>query len=195
MIGYPGIERMGERTMKVVVGYVPGPDDIPRDIRALGLVRRVAFVLDTFRSDKVDMYFDAELYVGLVDAVREITGAERMSAVAPSGERVEIADSTALAGLLEREPEVEREPLQRIFLYRSNTLVCAIGSEPWAQVGGPELYQDSYTVPVYSSDDLADRLEVAARSVCSRLRAELTRVFRGSDIPMPPGVLARVRNW
>jgi len=180
--------------MRVVIGYVPRVDRLPSELRKLGLTQRVAFVLDSFRSDKVDMYFDEELYASLMAAVREASSADRMFYASASGEAFEIGDAMDVNRLLARQPEGEREPLSRVIVVRERTTAAVIGSEPWAHCGGPEPYHDSYTVPIYSREDMAERLEAAARNVCQRLGVELATVLRASETPVPPGTLARLKS-
>ena len=185
---------MGDRTMKIVIGYVPGVDRLPKDVRALGFDRRVAFVLDTFRADKVDMFFDTELYAALLDAVREASRANRLSVVSSSGKTLDLPNGYAVVGLLERNAESMREPLFRVIMNRDGTPVSAVDLEPWAHIGGPRPYHDSYTMAVYSRDDLAERLEGAARAVCRRLGAEVTELVRASDIPSLGPILLRIKK-
>jgi hypothetical protein len=58
-----------DRTLRIVVGYVPRVDRLPLDLRDAGLVHRTAFAVDTRRADRADMWFDAEIYLAVVDAI------------------------------------------------------------------------------------------------------------------------------
>ena len=187
---------MADRTLSIVVGYVPRVDALPGWVRSLGLTRRVAFVLSSYRSDKVDLFFDAELNAALLDAAREVCRADRIASMFPSDEILkEFRTATDLMREYEPLPEIERDPLERAVLQRGGMVVAAVGSEPWADVGGPMPYHDSYTIPIYSLDDAGAELEEAARSTCRRLGAEVTEVVQGSATPVPPGVLQRVAAW
>jgi hypothetical protein len=184
---------MGDRTMAIVTGYLPGIDVLPRWVQRLGLNRRVAFVLDSSRPGKVDTSFDAELYAALVDAAREVFRADRIASVSATGETLkEFRAASDLMREYEPLPEVDRDPLEQALLLRGETIVAAIGSEPWANAGGPQPYHDSFTVPIYSQDDAAAELEAAARSTCARLGADITEVVHGGPTPLPPGILRRL---
>jgi hypothetical protein len=185
---------MGERTLKIVVGYVRGVDRLPRHVQDLHLTRRVAFVLDSYRSDNVDMFFDAELYAALLDSTREVFGADRMSAVLSRGETATIGSASDAERILQSELEGGSEPFTKVMLSRGGTIVAVIESEPFAYSGGPEPYHDSFTVPIYSREDAAGRLEASARSVCSRLGAEITEIVRASESPEAPGLIARIKG-
>jgi hypothetical protein len=184
---------MSKSTLTMVVGYVVDVDHLPSEPARLGLVRRVAFVLDSYRSDKVDMYFDARLYAALVESVREVLRADRLSAALSPGAEVELGVGE-LIRWLEQLPELEREPLPLITVEREGIPVALIMSEPWARAGGPEPYHDSYTVPVFTREDVAAPLQTAARAICQRLGAELTDVIHASEVASPPGVLKRVKS-
>jgi hypothetical protein len=185
---------MTDRTMKLVVGYVPRVDRLPSELRRGGFTRRVAFVLDTFRSGNVDMYFDDGLYTALVGAMQDVVSADRMSAVLSSGKTIDLVDTAGLMRLLAQEPTAERGPLPRVLMARGDRTVCVIESEAWAETGGPEPYHDSYTIPVYSQYDLSKPIEAAVRAVCRQTGAELTSVVRGSETPVRPSILSRIKD-
>src|SRR5262249_58590405 len=98
---------------------------------------------ETYRPDKVDAYFDAELYGALLEAVRNVLNAEKLTAVLPSGKTEDVSDPTACLKLLRSVPEVEQRPFERVTCHRDRTVLGLIGSEPWAAVGGPRPYDDS----------------------------------------------------
>ena len=188
---------MADRTLAIVVGYLPRVDRLPSWVRSLGLNLRVAFVLDSYRLDKVDLFFDAELYAALLDEVREVCRADRIASLSPTGETLkEFRTAADLMRDYEPLPEIERDPLKRALVRREDTIVAAIGSEPWAEVGGPMPYNDSYTIPIYSAHDASAQLEAAARSTCRRLGAEIREVVHAGAAPTPPGLLERLtRLW
>lgn len=103
--------------MKMVLGYLP-VDELPAKARDLRLFCRVTFILESYRAQAVDAFFDAELYAALVDVVRRI-------------------------------------------------------------VGGPPPYNDSYAVPVFSSEDISDDVMREVELVCARLDAVIEEVIAG----------------
>lgn len=184
---------MSHRSMKIVFGYKAGIDALPHRFHALGLTRRVAFVLSTYRPDEVDLYFDVELYAALVEAVRDVFGADRMTAKASTVEAMDRSDASGVKHLVDRAGE--DMPLDEVILHRGDTVMAAIGSEPWANVGGPEPYNDSYAIPIYSREDRTAALEEAARATCRKLGGEISEVIRMDEAPSPPGVLSRLKSW
>ena len=183
---------MNERALTMVVGYIPRVDALPREARALGFVQRVALALDTFRSDKVDLHFDVDLYAAMLDVIGQVLGSNRMSLRLSSRETAEVAGAHDVKRRLEELPELEREPVPTILLKRDGLTVGLVESVLWARVGGPRPYHDSYTMAVYSSQDVAARLESMVRSRCAREGAELTEVVRASPTPRPQGIVSRV---
>lgn len=189
-------ETSPHRTMKVVVGYVPRVDQRPRWAQDLGFDRRVAFVLETYRPDQgPDMFFDLELYAALLQGAREVFQADRMVVVSPQGRTTELAEAPDVVRLLELRRELDREPLEQLVLRRGDAVVASIGSEPWANAGGPSPYHDSYTVPIYSSEDRSTDLIAAARATRHELGAVIEEVIHADAEPTAIGWPARLRAW
>lgn len=176
----------------MVVGYLPRVDELPREARAFGFVQRVALALDTWRSDKVDMYFDVDLYAAMLDVFGQVLGSNQMSLRLNSREKAEAAGALDVKRRLEELPELERKPVPTILLKHGDLMVGLVESVMWVRVGGPYPYADSYTVALYSREDVAARLESMVRSRCEREGAELTEVVRASATPQPRGIMARV---
>jgi hypothetical protein len=183
---------MTDRALRMVVGYVSRVDALPREARALGFASRIALVLDAFRSDKVDLHFDVDLYAALLDVIGQALGSNQMSLRLRSRETVEADGALDVKRRLEEFPELMRGPVPTILLKRDGLTVGLVESVLWANVGGPHPYHDSYTMAVYSSEDIAERLEPMVRSRCEREGAELTEVVRASPTPQPRGIMSRV---
>jgi hypothetical protein len=183
---------MTERTLTMVVGYIPRVDELPREARDLGFLRRVALALDTCRSNNVDLYFDVDLYTAMLDVIGQALASNQMSLRLRSRETAEAAGALDVKRRLEGVPVLEREPIPTILLKRGDLAVGLVESVLWANVGGPQPYHDSYTMAVYSSEDVAARLESMVRSRCEREGAELTEVVRASPTPQPRGIMSRI---
>jgi hypothetical protein len=147
---------MGTRVLKTVVTVVIGTHEqtpVPREVRTLGLLERIAVIQHTFRPDKGFMYVDSDI------ALKVLTGLEQLFGVKP---RVlhgnKILDTGALAALYySKANEEERDPFERAEFYLDDTLVCLVVTENWAAVGGPRLYHDSVTYSVYSQEDISKK--------------------------------------
>ena len=126
-----------ERSVGMVVGYVSGVDSLPDDVEQLGLHRRVAFVLDSYRSDQNDLYFDYELYAELLSAVTaRLQKGKALHSVLPSGLSIDLSSADEVIEVLQALPAVETTPFPRILLKSDSKTIAVIGSEPWANVGG-----------------------------------------------------------
>jgi hypothetical protein len=181
--------------LKIVIGYVAGVDVLPRDARRQGLARRVAFVLETYRPDRDPhgSYFDVGLYAELVESTCTALRVDAMRGNFRAREEVNI-DPGALRSLLDQQAETEREPLWRIRMVREGSTVALLGSDLWVLCGGPDPYHDSYTIPVYTHEDVSGELEAAARTACNSVNAKLTDVIRASEKPAP-GLLDRAMSF
>jgi hypothetical protein len=175
--------------VKLVVGYLPY-DRLPPEGRRLGLTQRTAFILGSYRSDKVDEYFDTELYAALVDSVRRTVRADKTIVVLSSGESADVSTGPDFERQLRVLAQNAQLPLSKITCVRGSLPVAMIGSEPYANVGGPPPYHDSYTVPALSREDISEALENEARVVCRAFGAEMEPVIRGERVPTREGPAA-----
>ena len=55
--------------------------------------------------------------------------------------------------------------------------------EPYWKIGGPEPYHDSYTVPVFTREDVSWALVAEVRDACLSLDAIITNVHWGAESP------------
>ena len=78
-------------------------------------------------------------------------------------------------------------------LVHEHTAVGYVESQPWANVGGPPLYHDSYTVAVFTSADVSDVFVARAHELSTRRQTELVDVVRLGTQPPPPSLLGRLR--
>ena len=146
-VSCPNLMPLSPRTVTLVVGYHQVTPPAPTVATAQGLDSRVALVLDSYRPDSADAYFDAPLWCASVNAaaqVLEADCAELLNLTKRSrwrkGEQVE----TLSINHFSPEDWLESPPKQ-VRWYRDGALVAVGVSEFWVQVGGPEPYHDSYT--------------------------------------------------
>src|SRR5688572_1894445 len=109
-------ERSTDRTLCLVSGYHTS-NFPPADAYERGLRHRFAVVLDTARRDKMDMYFDTELFMRLVPILCQTIGYDRLDIRMTDGRRFTSFDE--LAGHFSSQVEFDQEPPFRIELYRS----------------------------------------------------------------------------
>ncbi len=151
-------------------------------------------VLDSFRPDKDGMFFDAELFVQITNAL--------LRAIPHSALDIEISGTSArldslpdLAYWYARQEEMEREPPLRIKMFSDNRLVAVEETEWWVYVGGPAIYHDSYTFSFYT----AERRTSDFRTVCERVSSEIGAVITefheaSTQVPSIP-LWKRLLKW
>ena len=142
---------------------------IPEEIRANGLTERTAIIQDSYRPDKVDMFFDEALFLRLLDYARMVADGgtvqvfEEPTATRPQtllakllglDERTQLVRTLDdfLEGWSKTAPD-EREPPVKVLVLRRGLVELCVVTEFWTRVGGPPEYHDSYTYSVFSSDD------------------------------------------
>jgi len=174
----------------IVVGYIPDVDRLSRTARDLALGYRYAFVMSTYSPFSPDMVFDAGLYREIAVSIWDLLGSERAEVVMDY-EQPRMADNLAdFTARVEEFSLSEDEPVSRIIMYRGSAPVGFLESEPYARVGGPRPYHDSYTVAVYTSSDVSDLLVARGQELAGRCNSDLEEVIRCEvvrmDTQLPP---------
>ncbi len=171
-----------DRTLCLVSGYHAASFP-PADAYEAGLRHRFAVVLDTYRRDKVDMYFDADLFLRLVPALCQAIGYDGVDIRLTDGSRFTSFGDVArhYTGL----EELEREPPERIQLSRRGQLAGMVDTEFWTMVGGPSPYHDSYTLSFYTDQDRSATLRRVSETACSEIGAVITGYHTGQQRKEP----------
>lgn len=184
----------------LVNGFVEGIDKLPRDIRELGLTRRIAFVMSSYRQDSVDMEFDVSQYVNVVDCVLRAVRADEVRIVmAEHGDISGSNDGTLAAedfGEFARaHGQTISSPFVRILVMRGGRPVAAIGSEPWVSIGGPPIYHDAYVIPAFvDATWKPDAIEREVQSRCVERGITISSVVRAREDPALPPFWAALRR-
>jgi hypothetical protein len=159
---------------KLVFGYVPRIDRWPAMAKRLALPHRCAFVLDTYKPGNVDMFFDGGLYTEIIRVVWSTVQATAAELIGDDQDR-RISCGDDFDGSFRALAPDPVEPLRRVVFEREGRVVAIAESEPWTNVGGPDVYHDSYTIAVFSAADIGAAIESAANAVAAR------RSLRGPD--------------
>ena len=147
---------------------------IPEEARTAGLSHRTAIIQETYRPDRVDMFFDEALFLRLLDYARNVSNGGEITIIAevcearPSsllaklfGEKEKAEDPRSLDAYLQgwqaTAPD-EREPPLRIIVLQGGAPTLCIATEYWTRVGGPPEYHDSYTYSVFSREDRSQEI-------------------------------------
>lgn len=171
-----------DRTLCLVSGY-HAANFPPADAFELGLRHRFAVVLNTYRRDKADMYFDSSLYLLLVRTVCQAIGYDCVTIRMIEGVRFHSFDD--LARQYADLEELEQKPPARIDMYKSGQLVGVVETELWAMVGGPSPYHDSYTLSFYTHGDRSPELRRVSETACSEAGAVITGYHEGQECKKP----------
>jgi len=156
-----------ERRVTLVIGYEPAFGKPPADVAAAGLTATLAAVLSTFRSDSADSVRDHALWLACARAITEAVAADDVEVYgeAPNGvvnrllrKRIGIPLGTLAAYADQLSSYVDPPDWAIIRWKRDGILVAAAMSEPWDQVGGPDLYHDSYTTCVFVPPSVSPEL-------------------------------------
>jgi hypothetical protein len=187
--------------LKILTGYLPTIDRLPYQAEKYGFDQRIAFVMESHDPTRPDMFFDSRLYVGLVGVVSNVLEAPHIRAtmrqwrpgIRSRERQIEFHDVNAMGKSFENIPEVEQEPFDYLLLCKDSTVLGVIVSEPWARVGGPELYHDSYTQALFTATDVSERVISAVEKYSTENGVEISEICHLQGIPEPTisGILRR----
>jgi hypothetical protein len=158
--------RPSYRCIALVAGYHPCSFP-PSPAHDVGLKERFAVVLSSFRPEKKGMFFDADLFVIIADAILRLIPHDALEI----DMGVQAPALRSLRELTERygsQDEMDRDPPPRIRVHCGGRLVAIEETELWAQVGGPAPYHDSFTMSFYTAENRA----VEFRHICEALANE-----------------------
>lgn len=180
------IKGKAERNLTIVKGYHDfiQPPEIVYDKK---LFSRVAIVLSTYRHDKKYSYFDAELFFELISKIRNLFSSCQLNIYFTDECFLNSIDSMKERVL--SESEEDRNPPRSIIFRINESVCCVIDLEFWVNVGGPLPYHDSYTIAVYTSNDISEQLIVICNDVCNALSATICGITEISPLPK------RSRKW
>jgi hypothetical protein len=171
-----------DRALALVSGYHKHSYPPPEAYDA-GLRRRFAIVLDTYRQDYEGIYFDTELFLGLVTEVFRTIPHDRMAITMWEGNAFDSVE--ALAQSYCGMAQDDRDPPARVRLFRGADMVCLVETEFWAYCGGPWPYHDSYTVSLYTAEDRSPELRAVCEDLCSRLGTQVAGFHTGEPCKEP----------
>ncbi|HEV3343190.1 MAG TPA: alpha/beta fold hydrolase [Pirellulales bacterium] len=139
------------RQIALVAGYHPCSFPPPTAYDA-GLKQRFAVVLSSYRPDKEDMFFDAELFVLIADALLQAIPHDSLDIEFGVG-APHLKSLTELTELYASQNEIDHEPPNSMKAFFGDRLVAVEETEPWAAVGGPAPYHDSFTMSFYTAEE------------------------------------------
>lgn len=149
----------------VEVTFVAGPErdlqpakPVGPAILAAGLSHRLAIVQHTYVEGRADMVFAADLWISVASFLSE----QEETAVFVCRRAEDFGrDEIPLAAFCldwDEEGCEERAPPDVLLSRKHGLLQHCVVTEPWANVGGPDRYHDSWTYAVYSANSLEEAL-------------------------------------
>ena len=174
-----------KRSIALVFGYLQDIDYPNEVARGLGLNKRFAIALDTYRPEKNYMYFDAELlYLVLTCVLKEYNFSsielqfdeDKPKSVASLNELREV--------LIEESDEEEREPFLHMKLISDDETCCYVQTEFYTLVGGPSPYHDTYTFSFYVNQYERPAIQNKVYQLCIDNNIVVSEIRSGCDVPI-----------
>jgi len=144
---------------------------------------RFAIVLDSYRKDEVDLFFDADFFLLLLKALSRYLRHNDLRILTEAPGKTMLLSFAELDKYYQQAPKLEREPPRQIFWYQDRELVCHGLSELWARTGGPEPYSDSYTFSLYTKADWTHRFRSICEEVCQATQIQRIDFIQGMPGP------------
>ena len=147
---------------RFVVGYLPYIDQRPQAAEKLGLMHRMAAVLNDSRAPHSAVYWD------LVEALVDSLNAQSVTFEIDTDRETRRFSSILLMREYVRSRPNADCVFHRATLCHAGKVRAFIDVEPWASVGGPYPYHDAWTFAIYRDTDDVSRLRDACYQVCMR---------------------------
>lgn len=174
---------------RLIFGYLPEIDRVPDTARKLGLLCRVAAVLYDDEIPHSLFYWD------LVEAFVESLPGDSVTFEIETDKDLLVFSS---ASLLRRSADGCPElgiPFNRATFYLRGRGQAFIDVEPWAMIGGPDPYHDSWTFAIYRETEDVTQLRDACYRVCAKHGLPFLEEIRGLAAPKEAPLWKRFLRW
>lgn len=168
----PTDQNTNSRQIALVAGYHPCSFP-PATAYDAGLRERFAVVLSSYRPEKDGMFFDAELFVLIADALLQSIPHDSLE-IELDERSPHFKSLTELTELYSSQDELDHEPPNSMKALLGKRLVAVEATEPWMAVGGPDPYHDSFTMSFYTVEDRADEFRRICESVAEQSGVTVT---------------------
>lgn len=182
----------------VQVRFARGMDrysTLPPFVAKAGLTHRCAVIQDTYVQGCADTFFDASLWLALVEFLQSQGG--EVTVLAKWRDRVEQPLSAFLKTWTDLDPEDQDAAWILISRLDDLPTLCMV-TDYWCQVGGPRLYHDSYTYSLFAGRDLGREVITFLRSAPGskwwRIDPETVEVTMDDGAPLLARLLKRARS-
>jgi hypothetical protein len=174
---------------RLVSGYLPEIDQLPETALRLGLLRRVAAVLNDGDVPRSRLYWD------LVEAFVDSLGAESVTfEIDTDRATLPFTSISLLRQYVDGRSDIG-VPFSRATLYSRGRVQAFIDTEFWATCGGPFPYHDSWTFAIYRDTDELTQIRDACYRACMRHGIPICEEIRGVMAPVAIPRWKRVLRW
>jgi hypothetical protein len=174
---------MNDKSVALIFGYIPEIDYPNEQAKSLGLDCRFAFALDTYRQDKMDIFFDKELFIELLISALNYVGFDR---VAVSGKAMDEKILHSVTDIRTISPYIindEDEPCEKIKVYKKDEIVCLCDTSFFITCGGSHPYHDTYTFSFYVKDFDREILQKNLTACCESNNTFIRDICTGNNRP------------
>ncbi len=174
---------------RFVIGFLPEIDRLPEAAIRMGLRYRLAAILN------YDAVPHSQLYWDLIDSFVESVPSDSLLFELEAGKALLSFPSVSLMRVYTHEHTQVSRPFDRAtFIFRSK-VSAYLDIEPWAMIGGPFPYHDSWTFSFYRDVEDITRIRDACYHVCDNYGVHILDEMHGLPFPKEAPRWKRVIQW
>jgi hypothetical protein len=173
---------MSDRTLNLIFGYLPGLDNLNPRASKCALNQRFAAAMQTYRSEKAEMYFDCELFVALLTLVSQSVPHNEVRLCMDKEGHEMLSSIEELSKRYSEVEDEERQPMYWAEMTCGKQVVCYLETEWYVLVGGPVPYHDSYTLSVYLGEYERWQVQKKLFELCRELEVQINEIRVGQQI-------------
>ena len=149
-------------------------DGFPEEAKKNELCSRFAVILHTFYPEKENMFFNDMLYFNIFPNLFDFISYDTIEI---KTDESTFSNFEELQKELSLKDEEDREPPPFIYAYKNKKLICIGVTEYWVNCGGKQPYSDSYTISIYTKNDLSSQLQRECFKLCKESGIEIKEII------------------
>lgn len=161
-------------SLAIIFGYLPKIDNQSSVAARLGLLQRFSIALDSYHPEKVEPFFDQQMFVDIMAELLEFFDFDLI--------KVDLPERTLMLKSWKTVFASEDLPLALTF-FKQNLPVLYMESENYVDIGGPDPYHDCYSFSYYVKEIDIEKLERGIGGLCRQRNYHIRAIEFGQEHP------------
>lgn len=144
-------------SLAIIFGYLSKIDQLDSKAKKLGLKNRLGLAIDSV-LDSSELLFDAKMFMPLIGAILSFFDKDHLILKYGDSEEKSFTSFTELDLFYVNrwKQDSEKSPFESIEAYVGGRPQCLVTLSPYAAVGGPKPYQDTFTYNFFFAPDIRE---------------------------------------